>query len=463
MPALSIRLRLTLWYVLVLAVVLAVFSASVYVVLRRALYNNLDESIKVQSAALLSAVRYEGAQPILATQSSPVDEPDDERFVRVFDASRQVTFISGGVFGNVPVDSTVLNGALRGETTRRRVKVEDDDPLRVLTVPISREGQVVGVLQVGQSEEDSADILNTLLLIMGAAYPVTLLVAVAGGVFLARRALSPVDEITGMARRISAEDLSQRLDLQLPDDEIGRLARTFDDMIGRLDDAFRRQRQFTADASHELRTPLTIMKGQVDVALQKDRAPEEYRQVLQEVNKEVDRMVHLTGSLLTLTRADASQIALTMEQIGVAGLVEGAVDHLRSTADEKGVALRSESDGEATMRGDEGLLLQLLLNLLDNAIKYTPEGGQVTAGWSVSGNRLELWVRDTGIGITEEHIPHIFERFYRVDKARGRSEGGVGLGLAIGTWIAEAHGGSIGVANIPGEGTTFTVDLPGDL
>lgn len=185
--------------------------------------------------------------------------------------------------------------------------------------------------------------------------------------------------------------------------------------------------------------------------------------MLQEVNKEVDRMVHLTGSLLTLTRADASQIALTMEQIGVAGLVEGAVDHLRSTADEKGVALRSESDGEATMRGDEGLLLQLLLNLLDNAIKYTPEGGQVTAGWSVSGNRLELWVRDTGIGITEEHIPHIFERFYRVDKARGRSEGGVGLGLAIGTWIAEAHGGSIGVANIPGEGTTFTVDLPGDL
>ena len=230
MPALSIRLRLTLWYVLVLAVVLAVFSASVYVVLRRALYNNLDESIRVQATALLGAVRYEGAQPILASQSSPVDEPDDERFVRVFDASRQVTFSSGAVSDNIPVDSAMLDRALAGETARRRVRARDDDPMRVMTVPIDRDGQIVGVLEVGQSEEDSADILNTLLLIMGAAYPVTLLAAVAGGVFLARRALSPVDEITGMARRISAEDLSQRLDLQLPDDEIGRLARTFDDM-----------------------------------------------------------------------------------------------------------------------------------------------------------------------------------------------------------------------------------------
>ena len=388
-------------------------------------------------------------------------EPDDERFARVFSVSKELTFDSSGEIGNLPVDPDVLDRALEGQATYRRVKSdENDDPLRVLAVPITRDGQIVGVLEVGQSEEDTSDILTTLLLVMAAAYPVTLVLAVLGGVFLAGRALSPVDQITGLARRISAEDLGQRLNLRLPDDEIGRLSRTFDEMIGRLDGAFRRQRQFTADASHELRTPLTIMKGQVDVALQQQREPEDYRQVLQAVNDEVDRMVHLVGSLLTLTRADARQIPLSLEVVTVADVVAGAVEHLRSTALEKGIELRSVSDDGVTLRGDEDLLLQLLLNLLDNSIKYTLAGGRVTVGWSQTGNRLELWVRDTGVGIPVEHIPHIFDRFYRVDKARSRSEGGAGLGLAISVWIAEAHGGSIRVESVPREGSTFTLVVP---
>ena len=460
MPNLSIRLRLTLWYVLVLAAVLAVFSTSVYLVLRRALYNNLNESIQVQSAALLGAIQYEGDRPTFTSVSSD-GEPDDERFARVFSMSKELTFDSSGEIGNLPVDPDVLDRVLEGQATYRRVKSdENDDPLRVLAVPITRDGQIVGVLEVGQSEEDTSDILTTLLLVMAAAYPVTLVLAVLGGVFLAGRALSPVDQITGLARRIPAEDLGQRLNLRLPDDEIGRLARTFDEMIGRLDGAFRRQRQFTADASHELRTPLTIMKGQVDVALQQRREPEDYRQVLQAVNDEVDRMVHLVGSLLTLTRADARQIPLSLEVVGVADVVAGAVAHLHSTALEKGIELRSVSDDGVTIRGDEDLLLQLLLNLLDNSIKYTLSGGRVTVGWSQTGNRLELWVTDTGVGIPEEHIPHIFDRFYRVDKARSRSEGGAGLGLAISSWIAEAHGGSIRVESVPGEGSTFTLVVP---
>ena len=457
----SIRVRLTLWYVALLAIILAAFGAGVYLTLRQALYNNLDESVQIQASALLDAIQYQGDRPSLATGTLSGDPTEEERFARVFDASRDLTFDSSATIGTVPVDPDAVGSALSGQTTTRRVNIqEDDDLLRVRALPIVRDGQIVGVLEVGQSEEDVSDTLTTLLLIMGAAYPITLAVAVLGGAFLAGRALSPVDKITGLARRISAEHLGQRLNLRLPDDEVGRLAQTFDEMIGRLDDAFRRQRQFTADASHELRTPLTIMKGQVDVALQQQRDPEEYRQVLQAVNDEVDRLIHLAGSLLTLTRADAGEIPLTLESVAVADVVTGAVEHLHSTALQKGLELRSFPGSSVTISADEDLLLQLLLNLLDNSIKYTPRGGQVDVGWSVSEDRVKLWVRDTGVGIPEEHIPLIFDRFYRVDRSRSRSDGGVGLGLAISRWIAAAHGGSMHVESTPGEGSTFTVLVP---
>ena len=278
--------------------------------------------------------------------------------------------------------------------------------------------------------------------------------------FLAGRALSPIDNITRAARRISAEELDQRLNLELPDDEVGRLARTFDEMITRLDDAFRRQRQFTTDASHELRTPLTIIKGQIDVALQKEREPDVYRQVLQTVNDEVDRLIRLAGSLLTLTRADAGQIPLIFEDMEIAEVVAGVSEQVRYTANEKGVELRFDTGPAVAIKADEDLLLQLMLNLLDNAVKYTPPGGRVHVAWRMNGTGVELQVKDDGIGITDEHIPYLFDRFYRVDKARSRAEGGVGLGLAISHWIAEAHGGSIKVKSTVGEGSTFTVFLP---
>ena len=179
--------------------------------------------------------------------------------------------------------------------------------MRVKTLPIVRDGRVSGVMEVGLAADDVSDTLARFLLIVGVAYPLALALASLGGLFLAGRALSPVDKVTRLARRISAEDLGQRLNLRLPDDEVGRLARTFDEMIARLDEAFRCQREFIADASHELRTPLTVMKGQIDVSLQREREPEVYRQVLSMVNEEVDRLIRLAGSLLTLARADAGR------------------------------------------------------------------------------------------------------------------------------------------------------------
>ena len=460
LPLRSIRLRLTLWYVLLLAVILAAFSAGIYLTLRHSLYDNLDDSMQNRANVLLDIVRYEGSRPTLAGVVSSNDPNQGESFVRIFDASGELTFDNSAAAGDVPIDRRAVESALAGKTATRNVNA--GETLSVRTLPIDRDGRISGVLEVGQSQSDVSDTLQALLLIVGIAYPLTLVVASIGGVFLAGRALAPVSRVTRLARRISAEDLTQRLNLRLPDDEVGRLARTFDEMIARLDDAFHRQRQFTADASHELRTPLTVLKGQIDVALQRERDVEAYRQVLRAANEEVDRMIRLVGSLFTLARADAGQIPIAREPVNLGDLVASAVEQVRRSAEQKELSLSLQRGPRTILRADEDLLLQLLLNLLDNAIKYSPAAGSVTVGWSADAERVELWVRDTGVGIPTEHVPHIIDRFYRVDKARSRAEGGAGLGLSICRWIVEAHGGSISVESAPGRGSTFAVTLPID-
>jgi heavy metal sensor kinase len=455
----SLRLRLTLWYVLLLAVILAGFSAGIYLTLRHNLNDSLDDSIRNRANVLLDVLRYEDGGPTLAGVVSSSDPNEGESFARVFDSSGGVTFDNTVAAGEVAFDRRAVESALSGETRSRNVSTGDES-FRVRTLPIEQDGRISGVLEVGESRGDVSDTLRILLVILAVAYPLTLAVASFGGVFLAGRALSPIDRLTGLARRISAEDLSQRLDLKLPDDEVGRLARTFDEMIGRLDAAFRRQREFTADASHELRTPLTAIKGQVEVALGKPRDADSYREVLQVVNEEVDRMIRLVGSLLTLARADAGQIPIASEAVNLPELVAAAVEQVRPVMERRDVELHLEPGPAVMLRADEDLLLQLLLNLLDNAGKYTRPGGRVTVGWAVGDGQAEVWVRDTGVGIAPEDLPHIFDRFYRVDKARSRAAGGAGLGLSICRWIAEAHGGSIAVESAPGEGTAFVVRLP---
>jgi heavy metal sensor kinase len=455
----SIRLRLTFWYVLVLAIILAAFSTGIYLTLGHSLYANLDDSVEARTNDLLGLVEYEGGRPTLSANVAGSGPELGEQFVRVYDDAGLVTIDTSAEAGSVPGDAQVVQRVLAGQTSTITLKA-DGESFRVRIVPIEKDGQITGALEVGRATGDVTDTLRTLLLVLAIAYPITLATASFGGVFLAGRALSPIDRITRLARRISAEDLGQRLDLRLPDDEVGRLARTFDEMIARLDEAFRRQRQFTADASHELRTPMTVIKGQIDVALQRERDPQAYRRVLQAVNEEVDRMIRLVGSLLTLARADAGQIPIILETVSLPDVVGAAVEQVRPLASRRRVDLQISPSHPVTLRADDDLILQLLLNLMDNAIKYTAAGGQVTVGWNANGRDVELWVRDTGSGIASEHLPHLFDRFYRVDKARSRAEGGTGLGLSICRWIAEAHGGSISVESTLGQGATFRVVLP---
>ncbi len=455
----SLRVRLTLWYVLLLAIALAAFGAAIYLTLRYSLNEGLDDSVENRAELLSGLVEYSGGTPSLAGTISSNDLNADDTFVRVYGPSGGLSFEQAPPGTTIDDNTSSIERARSGGTSRSNLGTSAET-YRVIAVPLMLDAEVTGVLEVGESTSDIDETLGRLLLILAVGYPITLVAASVGGVFLAGRALSPIDKITQAARRISAEDLGRRLDLDLPDDEVGRLARTFDDMIARLEDAFVRQRQFTSDASHELRTPLTAMKGQVEVALSKERPAADYRGVLQTVNQDIDRMIRLVGSLLTLARADAHQVALEREQIRLAELVNSAVAEVQQVASERGVTLVSKAGPDVGVMVDEDLMLQLLLNLLDNAIKYSGPAGHVECSWRSENGSVEMSVHDSGQGILANDLPHIFDRFYRADKSRAHDGGGAGLGLSISKWIAEAHGGDISVRSTPGSGTTFTVHLP---
>jgi heavy metal sensor kinase len=295
------------------------------------------------------------------------------------------------------------------------------------------------------------------LLALGLIVPLTLLAASVSGFLFAARALAPVDQITRAAQRISANDLSQRLNLKLPDDEVGRLARTFDDMLTRLDDAFSREREFTANASHELRTPLTIMRGEIDVALRRPRRLAEYRQTLQELGADVERLTHLTEDLLMLARADVHQLPFRREALVAARTLAVLADAFRSAAETKQIKLEVSATDVPSFWGDESATLRVLSNLVENALKYSEPGGRVRLSAARNSDMIALVVADEGHGIPATDLPHIFDRFYR---GRDAHADGTGLGLAIARALVLAQGGTLTIASEAGHGTTCTVRLP---
>jgi heavy metal sensor kinase len=304
-----------------------------------------------------------------------------------------------------------------------------------------------------------------LISLLALSIPFILLAASGGGWFLATNALAPIDRITRTAAQISAQDLHQRLNLKLPNDEVGRLAATFDTMLARLEDAFEQQKRFIADASHEMRTPLTILKGDVEVALNRPRSAQEYRETLEMVNQTADRLSALLEELFLLARADSNQFPLKPENINLAQILTDEVRSLLPHALKKQVSLHLDAPDELSLQGDPAKLGRLFRNLIENAIKYSSAGASVTVTVNLANDQARIDFTDTGPGIPPEHLAHLFERFYRVDKARSRQTAGVdssgaGLGLSIAQWLAQTHGGRIEVASGIGQGTTFTVWLP---
>ena len=296
-----------------------------------------------------------------------------------------------------------------------------------------------------------------------ASGPIALASGIAGGYTLARRALSPVDRIVDVANRITATDLHQRVDVLNPNDELGRLAQTFNALIDRLQKAIEEMRRFTADAAHELRTPLAVLRSGIDVALRAPRTAQEYRQALEAAADEANRLTRLADQLLFLSRQAAGMMQIDREEMRLDALVKDVAEQFAGRTDEAGVALTVEPLEPWTVRGDDIRLSQVFYNVLENAIKYTPRGGRVAVRGRAVDHRIEIEVEDTGLGIPPEHLPHVFKRFYRVEQSRNAERGGSGLGLAIAQSAIEAHGGTISIKSTPGRGTVVSLELPGEL
>jgi heavy metal sensor kinase len=290
--------------------------------------------------------------------------------------------------------------------------------------------------------------------------PAVFLLALVINWFVIGTALRRVDDLTRTALDIQGTNLQRRIRHAGPDDEIGRLAQAFDQMITRLDRSFQQVRQFSADASHELRTPLTAIRGEAEVALMGELSSDEYRKTLGSILESSERMSEIVESLLLLARADSGQDLIRQEPVDLGELLLAAAETLEFASRDHKVELVVGEVEELTVCGDPLWLNQIATNLLGNGIKYTPEGGRVTFSLVREGKEAVLTVSDTGIGIPTEHLPHIFDRFYRVDEGRARAAGGTGLGLSITRWAVEAHGGTIAVESQPEQGTTFRVRLP---
>lgn len=459
----SIRFRLALWYIFILCALLVIIGFAVFNVFAAALRDNVD--LKLDETA--RQVKLVSSVTALGQVRIPV-EADVFRaaglYLQVIEPDGHVNSQSAGLGGyNQPLNPEAIDAGPT-EAVRDDVRIGQAH-LRVLTEPLIFQPtqRLIGYLQVGlllDANDQALNHLTRILLVGGAA---GIVLAGLGGAFLSRQALRPIDTITHTAISITdAGDLSRRIPEPAARDEVGRLAATFNRMLARLEALFRSQQQFTADISHELRTPLTTIRGNVDL-IRRTRTADSAS--LDAIQNETDRMTRLVGDLLLLAQADAG-LPIRREPVSLDTLMLEVYRQLRVIAN--GVNLSIGEEDAVNVLGDADRLKQLIINLTDNAIRYTPAGGRVTMSLTRANGWAQIRITDTGPGIPAEHLPHIFDRFYRVDKARSRREsgadgavsGGAGLGLSIAQWIARSHGGSIDVESQVGQGTTFTVHLP---
>ncbi len=452
-----VRWRLTLGNAAFLTATFAVFGLAIYIGVRYDLYTNFEEQVRNQASLALAGVQVENGH---ASLESPVvdDLRNDEHFVRLLDLNGLPIGDPGSTSKSPPIDPGLVRKAAAGEGLVSTARI-DTGTMVYMTIPVNDSGTVVAVLQTGALRRDIDQSLRILGLVLVLATPLVLAVAVVGGYILAGSALRPIARITRLAASIGADDLHSRLNLNLPDDELGRLSRTFDAMLARIERAFERQRRFTGDAAHEIRTPLSLMRSQVDLALSRPRTSEEYRTAFREFDDDLGRLTRLVDTLLSLARSDTNMLRVERSWFDLAETVALIADQYAELAEERQITVAtSTTRAEASL--DEDLIIQLLVNLLDNALANTPAGGTITIGCAPEESAVRLWVRDTGIGIAPEHQQRVFERFYRVDAGRSRSRGGNGLGLSICLAIVGSLGGTISLASEPGRGTSVDVRFP---
>jgi heavy metal sensor kinase len=459
----SVHVRMTLWYVLVFGLLLGGFSIFVYAAISRAAYSRLDHSLvnstEITANLLRSEMEESGGDVTAAAAETQKVLSLGDVHMAVFQGRRLLT-------ANYPNEHAlnVPEAAFRAAETASgpalsTVNGSDEEGARLAVLRVSA-GETDYFLALAQPLHNTAEELEALGRTFYLAIPAALLVAGIGGLLLARKSLAPVAAMTEQAESIGARNLHERLEVTNSRDELGRLATVLNNLLSRLDRSFESLRQFTADASHELRTPLSIIRGEAEVALSQKRDEAEYRESLAIVQDEARRLSRMVDDMLALARAEDGQQGLKVEEFYLNDLVEDCVKSSQVLALAKAISLTLDPATDITFRGDESLIRRMIVNLLDNAIKYTPSGGHVSVRLTSKDSRVEIAVVDTGIGIPADATDRIFERFYRAGRARSRSDGGSGLGLSIAKWVAEAHNGSIGLDSRPGAGSTFTISLP---
>jgi len=445
----SVRFRLTLWYAATLTALILVFSMGIYFFVRARLMRQLDEQLDHDLVTVRQAL-YEG--PV------ELEEIEDHGAVVLF----QVTEDGRTLYRTASWHGAGLGAATENQPSAPYMSwtATNGQQYRLRTSEVTSSAHTYRVT-VARSEDAVRGSLRTLALILLIGFPFAIALAVAGGYFLAGRLLSPVAAMASKAREITAERLSERLPVENPDDEFGRLAAVFNDTLARLQDSFERLRRFTADASHELRTPLTAIRSVGEVALGEPLDPKSYRDVIGSMLEETERLARLVDSLLTLTRADASTARLEREEVDLGALAREVVDYLHVLAEEKHQSLSVHVEPGIRVKADRSTLRQAVVNLLDNAIKYTPPEGQIDISVrKTSEEDAAIEVRDSGPGIPKEEHDKIFERFYRLEKGSPDGASGAGLGLAIARWAVRVNRGRIDVESEERRGSTFRIVLP---
>ncbi|HTV56173.1 MAG TPA: ATP-binding protein [Terriglobia bacterium] len=450
----SVRVRLTFWYIAVLVVTFALFGTIAFYAMKESIDATVNEELRNQASGVKELIRRilpEGKPRIGHELAENSELRRGMEFLQV--AGEQGRWIyRSPLMARYGVAlrprKAALISTLKVGGRRLRVLTESEE---VSGAPF----EIQVAVPVGDFEEALADFQWTLLLIS----PFLLLLASAGGYWMSRRALKPVDEITNAARRINPHNLSERLKLHNTGDELQRLSETLNGMLGRIEEAFKRITQFTADASHELRTPVALMRTTAEVSLRRPRSNVDYQEALTQILGISERTSALIEQLMLLARADSGFELVRHARLDLVNPFRGACSEIRALAAAKQIQFVEDvAASPIEVEGDDQGLRRLFLILLDNAVKYTPEGGEVRAGLRRADGFAVAEIRDTGAGIESSDLPHIFERFYRADKAR--ATGGAGLGLSIGRWIAEAHGGKIEVESGPPRGCVFSIRLP---
>jgi len=461
----SIRFRLVVWYAGLLTAVFVLLGALMFARLKGFLEDNIIEAqsrrARQIAETLLVNVKQTG-EPYVVREVASLYAPElSGRFIRITRADGSVLYRSGPPNDQNfdPAEVPVAEVSPRREFNWKQV-LPDGHALLIAAFRAAANGSTPYLVEVGAPTGPVETVLNRLLLLLGIGLPLVVLVATGGGYFLIGRALRPVDRIAGKAELITQHNLSERLPVPPTGDELERLSVSLNRMITRLDDAFQTSKRFVADASHELRTPLTILRGELEHLAQESSLTLEQRDSLGSLLEEVERLSKIVERLFALSRLDAGEGQTEWVQFDLAALAVETADQMALLAEEKRIAITCDSSPPVMVEGDRSRLKQVVVNLLDNAIKYTPDGGAVRLKTSTADSHAVLEVADTGIGIPPEAVAHVFDRFFRVDPTGSNETGGAGLGLAIVKSICSAHGGAVEAESAVGRGSRFRVKLP---